>query len=37
MKEIRNACKILSEKSDWKRPVGRRRHTDEDNIKIDLK
>jgi hypothetical protein len=34
---MRNAYQILVEKSEGKRTLGRRRHTWEDNIKIDLK
>jgi hypothetical protein len=35
--DIRNVYKILVEKSDGKRPFGRRRRRWQDNIKIDIK
>jgi len=37
MEEMRNAYNILVGKSEWKRPVGRRSHWWEDNVKIDLR
>jgi hypothetical protein len=33
----KNACRILREKPEGKRPVGRPRHRWEDNIKMDLR
>jgi hypothetical protein len=36
MKEMRNACKILAGTPKGKRPLGRHRHTWEDNIRINL-
>jgi hypothetical protein len=35
--EIKNAYKLLIGKPDEKKPLGRCRHTCEDNIKIDRK
>jgi hypothetical protein len=32
-----NAYRVLMEKSEGKRPLGRPRHTWEDNIKMDLR
>jgi hypothetical protein len=37
MEEKRNACKILVEKPEGKRPLGRPRRWEEDNIKIELR
>jgi len=37
MEEMRNAYKILVEKSEAIRPLGSLRHRWEDNVKIDLK
>jgi hypothetical protein len=37
MKEMRNMYKILVEKSEGKKPLGRPRCRWEDNIKLDLK
>ena len=36
MKEGRSAFKILTSKSSGKRPLGKRRHRWEDNVRIDL-
>jgi hypothetical protein len=36
MKELRNACKILVEKSEGKRRFGRPRRRCEGNIRMDL-
>jgi len=36
-REKRNACGVLDGKPDAKRPLGRHRHTRDDNIKMDLK
>jgi hypothetical protein len=35
--ELRNAYKILSQKTEGKRPFGRRRHSWKENVKTDLK
>jgi hypothetical protein len=35
--EMRNACKILVEKPEGKRPLGRPRRRWEDNIRMDLR
>ena len=37
MEEGRSAFKILTGKPTGKRPIGRPRHTFEDNIRMDLK
>jgi hypothetical protein len=37
MGEMRDACRVLVEKSDGRRPHGRPRHRWEDNIKMDLR
>ena len=37
MGESRHACRILMERPEGWKPLGRPRHTWEDNIKIDLK
>jgi hypothetical protein len=34
---MRNACRILTEKSEGKRPLGRPMHGWEDNIRMDLR
>jgi hypothetical protein len=33
---MRNAHQILVGKSEWNRPLGKSRHTKEDNIKMDF-
>jgi hypothetical protein len=35
--EVRSAYNILVGRSEWRRPLGRPRHTWEDNIKMDLR
>jgi hypothetical protein len=35
--EMRNVYKILADKPEGKRPLGRPRHKQEDNIKIGLR
>jgi hypothetical protein len=37
MGQMKNAYKILVRKPEGKRPLGRPRHTWDDNIKIDLR
>jgi hypothetical protein len=37
MREMRNVYKILVEKPKGRRPPGRPRHTEEDNIKMNLR
>jgi hypothetical protein len=37
MGEIRNANKLLVEKSEGKKPLGRPRHRWKDNIRLDLR
>jgi hypothetical protein len=37
MEEMRNSYRVLAGKSDWNRPLGRRRCGWEDNTKMDLK
>jgi hypothetical protein len=37
MEEMRSAYKILVEDPGGKRPLGRRRHTWEDNIRMDFR
>ena len=37
MEESRNAYRVLEGKPEGKRPLGRPRHTLEDNIKMDLR
>ena len=36
-REKRNACRVLEGKHEAKRPLGRHRHTRDDNIKMYLK